>query len=359
MKRKTVKEIREKIGKKDREILRLLNQRSSLAQAMGRIKKQMGTEVYDPSQEARILSCLAGANEGPLPDEAMSNIYREIFSSSRQLQSPLTVACLGPEASFSHLAALAQFGKSPQIVLEKTIGQVFDRLEKGKASFGIVPFENSIEGSVKMTLDRMISTSLKVRAEVFLRVTHCLMSCGKGREIKKVYSHPQALAQCREWLARNLPHAEAVATDSTATAAMRVREDKRGAAIASSLAAKVYGLPVLAEGIEDHPINITRFLVLGSGESSPTGRDKTSILFGTPHVPGALHGTLGPFARAGINLLRIESYPIRDRVWEYLFFADFGGHLQERKVGACLRKVEGKTVFLKVLGSYPRGDESR
>jgi chorismate mutase/prephenate dehydratase len=359
MKRMTVEKIREEIEKKDREILRLLNRRSSLAQEMGRIKKQLGREVYDPSREARVLASLAGANEGPLPDEALSNIYREIFSSSRQLQSPLTVACLGPEASFSHLAALAQFGKSLPIVLEKTIGQVFDGVEKGKASFAVVPFENSIEGSVKMTLDRMISTPLKVRAEVFLRVSHCLMSRGKGREIKKVYSHPQALAQCREWLARNLPHAEAVPTDSTATAALRVRKDKEGAAIASSLASKVYGLTLLTEGIEDHPINITRFLVLGNGESSPTARDKTSILFGTPHVPGALHGTLGPFARAGINLLRIESYPIRERVWEYLFFADFGGHLQDRKVRDCLRKVEGKTVFLKVLGSYPRGDDNR
>lgn len=359
MKKKTVEKIREEIGKKDRQILQLLNRRSSLAQEMGRIKKQLSRDVYDPSQEARILASLARANEGPLPDEALSTIYREIFSSSRQLQLPLTVTCLGPEASFSHLAALAQFGRSPQITLEKTIGQVFDRMEKGKASFGVVPFENSIEGSVKMTLDRMISTPLKVRAEVFLRVSQCLMACGKGREIKRVYSHPQALAQCREWLARNLPHAEPVPTDSTATAAVRVRKDKEGAAIASSLASRVYGLTLLAEGIEDYPINITRFLVLGMGESSPTGRDKTSILFGTPHVPGALHATLGPFAKAGINLLRIESYPIRDRVWEYLFFADFGGHLQERKVSDCLRRVERNTVFLKVLGSYPRGDDSR
>jgi chorismate mutase/prephenate dehydratase len=359
MKRKTVEQIRKEIASRDREILRLLNQRSSLAQEMGRIKGRLGKEVYDPSQEARILSSLADFNEGPLPDEALNNIYREIFSSSRMLQSPPTVACLGPEASFSHLAALARFGRSSPIVLEKTIGQVFDQLEKGKVSFGLVPFENSLEGSVKMTLDRMISTPLKVRAEVFLRVSHCLMSRGQGTEIKKVYSHPQALAQCREWLARNLPHAEAVATDSTATAALRVREDPDGAAIASSLAAKVYGLNLLAEGIEDHPMNITRFLVLGNGESRPTGRDKTSILFGTPHVPGALHGTLGPFAKAGINLLRIESYPLRERVWEYLFFADFGGHLQDKKVRDCLRKVEKKTVFLKVLGSYPKGDDSR
>jgi chorismate mutase/prephenate dehydratase len=359
MKPKQVEKIRKEIGKRDRQIVRLLNERSALSVEVGRVKSRLGLEVYDPSQEALVLSSLAGINEGPLPDEALRDIYGEVFSSSRRLQSPLSVACLGPEASFSHLAALTHFGKSSSILLERTIGEVFDVMEKGKASFGVVPFENSLEGSVKMTLDRMISTPLKMRAEIFLRISHCLMSHGPKSRIQRVYSHPQALAQCREWIARNLPEAEPVATDSTAGAVVRIRKDRRGAAIASLLASKTYGLPLLAEGIEDHPNNITRFLVLGSGESKPTGRDKTSILFGTPHIPGALHYTLGPFAGAGINLLRIESYPIRDRVWEYLFFADLDGHLRERKVGPCLKKMEKKTSFLKILGSYPRGEENR
>jgi chorismate mutase/prephenate dehydratase len=359
MNQKRVEKIREKMRKKDREIVRLLNERSALSVEVGRVKSQLGVEVYDPSQESRVFSSLTGMNEGPLPDAALRDIYREIFSSSRRLQSPLAVACLGPEASFSHLAALTQFGKSSSFLLERTIGEVFDVMEKEKASFGVVPFENSLEGSVKMTLDRMISTPLKIRAEVFLRISHCLMSHGPKSRIERVYSHPQALAQCREWLARNLPEAEPVATDSTAGAVLRIRKDRRGAAIASLLASKTYGLPLLAEGIEDHPNNITRFLVLGKGESKPTGRDKTSILFGTPHVPGALHQTLGPFARAGINLLRIESYPIRDRVWEYLFFADLDGHLRDKKVGPCLKRMEEKTSFLKILGSYARGEENR
>jgi len=354
-----VEKIREKIRAKDREIVRLLNERSSLSVEVGRVKSRLGAEVYDPSQESRVLASLAAMNQGPLPDGALRDIYREIFSSSRSLQSPLSVACLGPEASFSHLAALTRFGRSTIIVLERTIGEVFDALEKGKVSFGLVPFENSLEGSVKMTLDRMISTPLKIRGEVFLRVSHCLMSRGPKNRILRVYSHPQALAQCREWLARNLPRAEPVATDSTAGAVLRIRRDPRGAAIASLLASKTYGIPLVAEGIEDHPNNITRFLILGNGESKPTGRDKTSILFGTPHIPGALHHTLGPFARAGINLLRIESYPIRDRVWEYLFFADLNGHFRDRKVEPSLRKMGTKAAFLKILGSYPRGEESR
>ena len=354
---KKVETLREKIRQKDREIVRLLNERGSLSLEIGRIKGAMGMAPYDPAQEARLFGGLAELNGGPLSDEALRNIYREVVSSSRELQSPMTVACLGPEASFSHLAALAHFGRTPRIVFQKTIGQVFDELEKNRISFGVIPFENSLEGPVKMTQDRMISTPLKIRAEVFLRVSHCLMSCGRMPEVRRVYSHPQALSQCREWLARNLPKAESVASDSTAGAALQVRKDKRGAAIGSLLAAKTYGLPVLAEGIEDRPINITRFVIMGKGGTRRTGRDKTSIIFGTRHLPGALHGTLGPFARAGINLLRIESYPIRDRVWEYLFFVDFGGHIEEPKVRNCLRKVEEKTVFLKVLGSYPWGDE--
>lgn len=359
MKAKRVEKLRDQIRRKDREIVRLLNERSRISVEVGRIKSRLGVEIYDPSQEARVLSSLDSLNEGPLPDAGLRDIYREIFSSSRRLQSPLTVCCLGPEASFSQLAALSQFGKSSTILLERTIGEVFDAAEKGNTSFGVVPFENSLEGSVKMTLDRMISTPLKIRAEIFLRVSHCLMSHGRKSQIKKVYSHPQALAQCREWLARNLPGAEPVATDSTAGAVLRVRKDRRGAAIGSLLASTTYGLPLLARGIEDHSTNITRFLVLGNGESKPTGRDKTSILFGTPHLPGALHATLAPFARAGINLLRIESYPLRERVWEYLFFADLEGHIREEQARTCLRKVEKKTSFLKILGSYPRGEENR
>ncbi|MCX5834290.1 MAG: prephenate dehydratase [Deltaproteobacteria bacterium] len=359
MKRKIMENIRKEIRKKDGQIVRLLNERASLSLEVGQLKNLLGVEVYDPSQESRVLGYLADVNKGPLPEEALGNIYREILSSSRRIQAPLSVACLGPESSFTHLAALSHFGRSARVIPKKTIEQVFDEMEKGGASFGVVPLENSVEGSVKLTLDRLIDTSLKIRAEIFLRISHCLLSPGAKGNVRTVYSHPQALAQCRTWLAKNLPRAELVETESTASAAIRAREDQRGAAVGSRISSETYGLRILAEGIEDHPTNTTRFIVLGKGQSEPTGEDKTSILFGTPHIPGALHAVLGPFSRAGINLLRIESHPIRNRMWEYLFFVDFAGHAAEKKVRNCLRRLEKKAVFLKVLGSYPKGNESR
>jgi chorismate mutase/prephenate dehydratase len=359
MKKESMEKIRKGIREKDRQIVGLLNERASLSAEMGRLKDLLGREIYDPAQERRVLRCVAEINEGPLSAEALGRIYREILSSSRQIQAPLSVACLGPESSFTQMAALSHFGGSARILPQKSIGRVFDELEKGRVSFGVVPLENSVEGTVKLTLDRLIDTPLKIRAEIFLRISHCLLSRGTKGNVLRVYSHPQALAQCRTWLARNLPRAEPVETDSTASAAVRAREDRRGAAIGSRMASRTYGLRILAEGIEDQPTNTTRFIVLGGGRSEPTGEDKTSILFGTPHIPGALHASLGPFSRAGINLLRIESYPIRNRMWEYLFFVDFAGHTDEKNARNCLRRLEKKTVFLKVLGSYPKGDENR
>ncbi len=359
MKKKTMENIRKEIRERDRKIVQILNERASLSLEVGKIKNLLGVEVYNPSQESRVLGYLADINKGPLAGEALEKIYREILSSSRQIQAPLSVACLGPESSFSHLAALSHFGGSARVITKKTVGQVFDELEKRRVSFGVVPLENSVEGSVKLTLDRLIDTSLKIRAEIFLRISHCLLSRGAKGSVRTIYSHPQALAQCRSWLARNLPRVELVETDSTASAAVRALEDRRGAAIGSRIASETYGLRMIAEGIEDHPTNTTRFIVLGKGQSEPTGEDKTSILFGTPHIPGALHAALGPFSRAGINLLRIESYPIRGRMWEYLFFVDLAGHTAEKEVGACLRRLEKRTMFLKILGSYPKGNESR
>lgn len=359
MKKKSMGTIRKKIREKDGKIVQLLNERAALSLEAGRIKNLLGSEIYDPAQESKVLGYLADINRGPLPGEALDHIYREILSSSRQIQAPLSVACLGPESSFTHLAALSRFGRSARVIPRKSIDQVFDELENGSASYGVVPLENSVEGSVKHTLDRLIDTPLKIRAEIFMKISHCLLSRGTKGNIRTVYSHPQALAQCRTWIARNLPRAELVETDSTASAALRALDDRRGAAIGSRIAAGTYGLRMIAEGVEDHPTNTTRFIVLGSGQSEPTGDDKTSILFGTPHIPGALHAALGPFSRAGINLLRIESYPIRGRMWEYLFFVDLAGHAAEKKVSDCLRRLERKSVFLRTLGSYPKGDESR
>lgn len=364
MKEADLRALRERIGETDREILRLLNERAEISVEIGRFKGGAGLPVYDPAREALLLGQLEGMNGGPLSGASLREIFREIISACRALQAPTRVLFLGPEASFSHQAALAHFGRQIAAEPQPTIQEVFDGLERGKGAWGIAPVENSSEGSVKATLDRLIATPLTIRAEIFLRIRHCLLSAGQPREaIRRVYSHPQALAQCQGWLRANLPGRELIEVASTAGAAARLAADPEGAAIASGLAAEVYGLTLLAEGIEDNPVNTTRFFVLGPkpAEKGPqaTGRDKTSILFGTSHAPGALHRALEPFAAAGINLMRIESYPLRERIWEYLFFADFAGHLAEEKARACLDELARRTAFLKVLGSYPRGEEPR
>ncbi len=359
---KSLAQLRQDIQELDDGILRLLNKRAARSVEIGQVKRAHGVDVYSPAQEDRVFDFLSKSNTGPLNDPAVRDIFREIFSSSRALQGPLTVTYLGPEASFSHLAAIAHFGRSAELAPAGTIDQVFDRVERGTIALGIVPVENSTEGSVGHTLRRLIATPLDIRAEVFLRISQCLMShCARKEDIRRVYSRPQALAQCRNWLRENLPQAEQLETTSTSEAGER------------------------AEDIEDNPANTTRFLVIGRGKGERTGRDKTSILFGTPHIPGALFQSLETFARERINLLRIESHPLRerinllrieshplrdrinllrieshplrDRMWEYLFFADFAGHREDEQVGRCLQDMEGRTTLLKILGSYPRGEE--
>ena len=357
-----LQEFRKKIEQTDREIIRLLNERAAVSVEIGKTKQAAGREVYDPSREAMVYRNLERLNDGILSEAALRGIFREILSASRFLQTPTTVAFLGPEASFSHQAALAHFGGGIAAIPTGTIPEVFDEVERGREQWGIVPVENSAEGSVKTTLDRLIATPLAIRAEVFLRVRHCLLaSCDDPDAVRKVYSHPQALAQCQLWLRSHLPGVSLVEVESTAGAARRVRDDKRAAAVSSFLAAETYGLKVLAEGIEDNPANTTRFLVIGAkadkAGGGATGSDKTSLLFGTPHVPGALQRAMTHFAEAGINMMRIESFPMRDRMWEYLFFADFTGHIAEETTQACLAELKDRTAFLKVLGSYPRGEE--
>ena len=357
MKKTGIENIRREIRHKDRDIVRLLNERARLSLEVGKIKGREGIGVYDPAQESRVLNEIAALNEGPLAVETLGHIYREILSSSRALQAPLAVACLGPEGSFAHLAALDRFGGSAGMAPHETIGAVFDAAEKQKADIGVVPLENSVEGPVRVTLERLIATPLSIRGEIFLRISHCLMARGAKGRLRRVYSHPQALAQCRQWLARNLPRAIPVETESTSAAVLKALQDREAAAIGSRLASEIHGLPIVEEGIEDHPANTTRFIVIGRGSNSPTGRDKTSILFSTQHRPGALHAALEPFATAGINLLRIESHPARDRMWRYLFFIDIEGHSEDKTVKDCLRKLQRKTAFLKVLGSYPGESE--
>jgi chorismate mutase/prephenate dehydratase len=362
MNEEMLRELRGKVDRLDTKIVQILNERAAVSIEIGKIKCEAGCDICDPSREERIYRNLAENNGGILPESALREIFREIISASRALQAPLTVSFLGPEASFSHQAALSHFGKGIRIAPQASIPEVFSSVEKGDSLRGVVPVENSAEGSVKATLDRLISTPLVIRGELFLRIRHCLLAAGGDfAAIRKVYSHPQALAQCREWLRTHLPGVPLVEVESTAGAARRVREDGTGAAIGSRLAAETYGLNLLAEGIEDNPSNTTRFLVIGPkperNGGGITGQDKTSILFGTPHIPGALQRALAPFAAAGINLTRIESCPMRDRMWEYLFFVDFVGNIDEEKTRECLQELEKQTAILKVLGSYPRGME--
>ena len=351
-------ELRNVMRKKDRYIIRLLNERSQISVQIGKVKGQTGLEVYNPAQEARVMNYLHDLNCGPLSDRQVTSIFREIISASRDLQKPMNIAFLGPEASFSHLAARLHFGMSSRFWPQPGISRVFDEVEKGAVEWGVVPVENSLEGSVNVTLDRLILTPLKIQAEMYLRISQCLISSAKSlKGIKNVYSHPQGLAQCQAWLRANLPNAVLGEMESTAAAAQMVRGKKTAAAIGSALAASTYGLNMLAEGIEDNPSNTTRFLVIGHGEGTPTGDDKTSIIFATPDSPGSLHSALASFAKRKINLAKIESHPVKERIWEYLFFVDMIGHIRDKEVKACLKELKDKTIYLKLLGSYPRAKD--
>ncbi|MCE5210086.1 MAG: prephenate dehydratase [Deltaproteobacteria bacterium] len=357
MKPRRLEILRGKMKDKDRDIVRLLNERAQISVQIGRVKGEGGMQVYDPAQEAKVHDYLQELNPGPLPPKALSTIFREIISASRDLQKPMTIAFLGPEASFSHLAARLHFGESSLFFPQTGISRVFDEVEKGAIDWGVVPVENSLEGSVNVTLDRLITTQLKIRAEIYLRISQCLISPAKSmKDIKRIYSHPQALAQCQVWLRTNLPNCVLNETESTAAAVQMVRGKKNEAAIGSSLAGKIYGVNLLAEGIEDNSSNMTRFLVIGRGGNDVTGDDKTSLIFATSHSPGSLHSALSSFARRKINLAKIESHPVKDKLWEYSFFVDMIGHVTDKHVKSCLRELKKKTTFLKILGSYPKSE---
>ena len=357
MKQPKLDGLRQNIKNKDREIIRLLNERAQISIRIGEVKGQERIQVYDPAREAKVYNYLQELNAGPLPQASVNAIFREIISASRDLQKPTTVVFLGPEASFSHLASRLHFGESSTFSPQSGIARVFDEVEKGSMDWGVVPVENSLEGSVNVTLDRLILTPLKIRAEIYLRISQCLISSAKSiKGIKNIYSHPQALAQCQSWLRTNMPICVLGEMESTAAAVQIVRGKKTEAAIGSSLAAESYGLNILADGIEDNPSNMTRFLVIGKGEGQATGNDKTSLIFATPDSPGSLHRALSSFAGRKINLSKIESHPVKERLWEYLFFVDVIGHVNDKSINRCLAELKEKTTYLKILGSYPKAE---
>lgn len=353
--KKTIEEIRISIDELDDRILDLLNQRASMVIAIGGLKKGEHREFYVPSREREIFERLMGKNPGPFPNEALKSVFREIISASLALEEPMKVAFFGPKATFTHIAAMQQFGLSAELIPQKSIPAVFEEVEKGKAQYGVVPVENSTEGMVSHTLDMFMESDLKIISEVLLEVHHYLLSrTGRLEDIKKVYSHPQPIAQCREWLADNLPNVPVVDVASTAVAAQIVSEDYAAAAIASELASSLYGLKVVRERIEDQVNNFTRFLVIGRKFAEKSVDDKTSLMFSVKDEPGILHRMLEPFAKRGINLTKIESRPLKKKAWEYIFFLDLNGHVSDPDVADAIHDLRDCCQFVKVLGSYPK-----
>ncbi len=351
-----LKALRTEIDRIDDEILRLLNQRSTHVIEIGKLKRQTDADanLHTPAREAEIFARLTATNPGPFPNEGIRAVYREIMSASLSLEAPQKVAYLGPRATFTHLASRQKFGDSAQYVPMNTIKDVFSEVERGRANFGVVPIENSTEGVVSHTLDLFVDSPLVIYGEVLLEVSHHLLSkSGEKAQIKKVYSHPHAIAQCRNWLENNLPNVPVSEVPSTARAAEICADDPSGAAIASELAAQLYGLKVVQSRIEDNINNFTRFVVLSKTAPQKTGKDKTSLMISVKDRSGALYDLLRPFASAGINMTKIESRPSRRKAWEYIFFVDVEGHVEEDRVKKALDEERSRCLFMKVLGSYP------
>ena len=356
MKEKILK-YREEIDKLDEQILKLINKRAKCAIEIGKIKQQdSSSSIYVPQREKQVISNLIKINTGPLINEDIKNIYTEIMSSCRGLEKRLQVAYLGPQATFSYQASLKLFGSKVDFIPVKRLADVIEEVEKQRADFAVVPVENSNEGSVNTTLDELVDTNLKIINEINMRISHCLLSKTNFENIKTVYSHHQALAQCSNWLHKNLPNAEIVSVNSTAQAAQLALKNVNSAAISSEVAAKVYNLNILCKSIEDTRDNWTRFFVLGRCLSSKTGKDKTSIIFTIEDRVNALYNILSQFSKNNINLTKIESRPTKKKIWQYVFFIDFEGHIEDKKVINTIEKIKEHCIFLKVLGSYPKGD---
>jgi chorismate mutase/prephenate dehydratase len=349
-------EHRKAIDKFDAQIVRLLNERTRHVLAIGEIKLKAGEEIYAPHRERAVLQRICRRNQGPVTNESLRAIYREIMSSALSLEKSLTVAYLGPEATFTHQAAIKRFGSSLRYAPQKTIADVFTEVGKGRADYGVVPVENSTEGVVTHTLDMFVDSDLKIVAQIVLPVQHCLICKGKRSQIKRLYAHPQSLGQCRAWVQMNLPRAEIVETSSNARSAELAAKEKYAAAIAGVLAAERYGVPVLEYDIQDNAANATRFLVLGRQCSPPTANDRTSLMFSIADRVGALYRALAAFRRFRINMTKIESRPSKRKAWEYFFFVDCDGHMGDRKLAKALGMLGEHCSYVKVLGSYPKSE---
>lgn len=348
--------LRKQIDDIDAHIVKGLNKRLGLTLKIRNLKKKLGKGVYSPEREYKVLERLKAFKREFLSDSALEAIYREIMSSALALEQPLKIAYLGPQATFSHLAAIKRFGQQLTYVPCSSISEVFKEVQRGNADYGVAPIENSIEGAITHTMDMLIDSGLNICSQIVMNVSHNLLSNCPKDSIRRIYSNPQVFAQCRMWLQANFPKAELIDASSTTRAAEIVQRQKNAACIASLLAAQLYTIKVIARNIEDSPYNITRFLVLGTRSAEPTGNDKTSLVFSIKDKVGALHDMLVPFKKYRINLTKIESRPSKKRAWEYYFFVDLEGHLQDTNVAKAVSELEDNAKYLKILGSYPNAE---
>lgn len=354
-----LEKLRLQIDSLDKQIHELVNQRAQCAQDVAEVKHryaQPGEQVvfYRPEREAQVLRRVMERNQGPLSDEAMAGLFREIMSQCLALEEPMHVAFLGPEGTFTQQAAVKHFGKGAHCHSQSSIEEVFREVERGTAHYGVVPVENSTEGLVTHTHDSFIESNLKICGEVTLPIHHNLLVTDLDQPIERIYSHSQSLGQCRGWLDKHYPHTERVAVNSNAEAARIAAQEPGSAAIAGLIAAQTYGLDVLAANIEDRTDNTTRFLIIGHEPTQPSGDDKTSILIASRNQPGALYNLLAPFHAAGISLTRIETRPASTGTWSYVFFIDFEGHCLDKDIVPVLEKLREHAIDFKWLGSYPK-----
>ncbi len=348
--------MRDEIDAIDAEVLRLLNRRARVAQEVGEFKRTVDPDpqVFRPEREAQVLRRLGALSEGPLDAEAVATIYREIMSACRALERPAVIAFLGPEGTYSEQAVIRQFGRSVERRACATIDAIFREVESRASDFGLVPVENSTEGTVNRSLDLLLNSPLRICGEVVLPIDHHLLTRdGTMDRVTRVCAHPQALAQCIGWLGRRFPALERLPVDSNGLAARMAAEDPTVAAIAGDLAMERYGLMPVASHIQDIARNVTRFAVIGSIVSRPSGRDRTSFVFSVANKAGAVHEALEPMARHGVSMTRFESRPARTGAWVYHFHVDVEGHESDPSVAAALRELKDQAGLFKVLGSYP------
>ena len=350
-------EVRKKIDTVDAQLLELLNRRADLVHEVGEIKRQSGGPIFAPDREEVLLRSLEQRNaelHGRLPATAVRAIYREIMSASYALERGLVIAYLGPAGTYTHEAARNKFGASVEYAAQSNIPEVFNLVARSKADFGVVPIENSTEGAITHTLDEFMDSELKICAQILLRIEHNLLCNGDRENITRIYSHPQSLGQCRQWLRTNFPSAEIIETSSNTRAAQHAASEPGAAAIAGKMAAELYGLSILEASIQDSVYNTTRFLVIGAHSCPPTGNDKTSLMFGVQDRAGALFEALEAFKRLDISMSKIESRPSRRKAWEYFFFVDVEGHSEEARVVEALNELQKRCTRVKILGSYPK-----